>query len=704
MPAEILFSGVAQFGKLLELIYPTAPRHNFRKFWTSADTLQYIAEKDVLSKMSAQFRSQVLDPSDVLQQTSLPAYELAASSLGGIIQYLEKALISEDILSLGLFEVYIPAENTATKLSRNLILDSVTMKNLEVLQNLRGEETSTLFKIINKCSTPFGKRLLRNWLCLPLCNQREELELRQEAVRELAENGAVQLKVASWAAVLGKLPDLERLLTTIHSASSLKRSRDHPDSRAILFEGDLYRRRRLAHFLNTLDGFQSLSALMAEICALLSSTDEPVKSKLLTQLVTLQSAGGLFPELESKIAHFRGSFDAEKARKELSIIPNPGADEEYDEAVEGIASAKRQLNEYLDKQKLFFGVRVCYFNEKPGKNRYQLEIPDSAVVKTTRSSSESYKEVGRKKGFKRFHTPTILKLVAKLEAEENRRASLLSDIFRRILEKFDNDYQHWSTAIRCAAKLDVLISLSKTKQIFESYESYSTLPNFIWPSSSAEQSASTIEEGGNQSSDEKEEAIFQAEELRNACLIEARQLIANDITLKNGTMVLTGPNMAGKTTLMRSVGLAVVLAQIGAYVPAKSCSLSPVDRIFTRIGAYDEVIESQSTFMVELNETVAIVRHATPHSLVLIDELGRGTSTFDGIAIAQAVLEELAEHTRCRCIFSTHFHSIVDELQDLPYITLAHMVSVGDSTGISLYKLLSLSGLPGGERQQAGSH
>lgn len=658
----MIFAGTVQFGKLLELVFPGATRHYIRKFWSANDTLQYLAEKDILPKMTEQFRFQILDPSDVLQQTSLPAFELAVSSLGGIIQYLEKALIADDILSLNLFEVYNPLENSSTKLSQTLILDSVTMKNLEVLLNLRGEESSTLFKIINKCSTPFGKRLLRNWLCLPLCNQREELELRQEAVRELAENEVIQLKVASWTSVLAKLPDLERLLTTIHSASSLKRSRDHPDSRAILFEGDLYRRRRINHFLNTLDGFQNLSVLMGQISSLLHIADEknPIQSKLITKLVALESEGGQFPDLASKIAFFRDSFDAEKARKDMSIIPNAGADAEYDEAQEDIASAKRELEEYLNKQKLFFKVRVCYYNEKPGKNRYQLEIPDSVVIKTTQNKEESYKEISKKKGYRRFHTPTILALVSKLEAAEGKKATLLSDIFRRILEKFDNDYQTWSMAIKCAAKLDALVSLSKTKQIFESYESYSSLPDIIWPSTE---------------SNGQLDAIFKAEELRNACLIEARQLIPNDITLMNGTMVLTGPNMAGKTTLMRSVGLAVILAQIGAYVPAKRCTLTPVDRIFTRIGAYDEVIEAQSTFMVELNETVAIVRHATTHSLVLIDELGRGTSTFDGIAIAQAVLEELAEHIRCRCIFSTHFHSIVDELQDLPFITLTHMVS-----------------------------
>uniref|UniRef100_A0A1I7WVL7 DNA_MISMATCH_REPAIR_2 domain-containing protein n=1 Tax=Heterorhabditis bacteriophora TaxID=37862 RepID=A0A1I7WVL7_HETBA len=162
------------------------------------------------------------------------------------------------------------------------------------------------------------------------------------------------------------------------------------------------------------------------------------------------------------------------------------------------------------------------------------------------------------------------------------------------------------------------------------------------------------------------------------------RVTANDSHLGGNyplTVVLTGPNMGGKSTLMRQVAVLSVLAHMrliklfeGSFVPARSMRLSPIDRIFTRIGANDRLLCGQSTFFVELNETKVILRDATRHSLVLIDELGRGTSTFDGTAIASAVLKELAKKVRCRGYFSTHYHSLCQIDIDSKYISHAHMV------------------------------
>ncbi|VDK34362.1 unnamed protein product [Gongylonema pulchrum] len=134
------------------------------------------------------------------------------------------------------------------------------------------------------------------------------------------------------------------------------------------------------------------------------------------------------------------------------------------------------------------------------------------------------------------------------------------------------------------------------------------------------------------------------------------------------TILLTGPNMGGKSTLMRQVGVLV-----GSFVPAEEMRLSPVDRIFTRMGAGDRIIAGQSTFYVELNETNAILRNATKHSLVIMDELGRGTSTYDGTAIAYAVLMDVATRLRCRAFFSTHYHSLCKAVETVSNIRAAHM-------------------------------
>ena len=139
--------------------------------------------------------------------------------------------------------------------------------------------------------------------------------------------------------------------------------------------------------------------------------------------------------------------------------------------------------------------------------------------------------------------------------------------------------------------------------------------------------------------------------------------------------LITGPNMGGKSTYLRTACVSVILAQLGAYVPASKAVLSPVDRIFTRVGASDRILAGQSTFFVELAETSTILRHATKDSLVILDELGRGTSTFDGNAIAYAVTKHLTTAISCRALFATHYHTLCEDFAEDPKVALGHMVS-----------------------------
>lgn len=158
-------------------------------------------------------------------------------------------------------------------------------------------------------------------------------------------------------------------------------------------------------------------------------------------------------------------------------------------------------------------------------------------------------------------------------------------------------------------------------------------------------------------------------------------------------LALTGPNMGGKSTVLRQAGTLVLLAQLGCAVPAAACALSPVDRVFTRLGAFDAIFEGDSTFMVEMKETQHILSRATPSSLVLIDELGRGTATFDGVSIAYAVAKHLLERTRCRTLFSTHYHALVSEFARRRDAALAHMSHTVDTSAeprvVFLFRLRS---------------
>uniref|UniRef100_A0A146L1N3 DNA mismatch repair protein Msh6 n=1 Tax=Lygus hesperus TaxID=30085 RepID=A0A146L1N3_LYGHE len=166
------------------------------------------------------------------------------------------------------------------------------------------------------------------------------------------------------------------------------------------------------------------------------------------------------------------------------------------------------------------------------------------------------------------------------------------------------------------------------------------------------------------------------------CVTSEEDFIPNDTKLgENGgasLLLLTGPNMGGKSTLMRQLGLLVIMAQMGCIIPAESLELTPVDRIFTRIGAQDDIMSGESTFFVELCETASILNNASVHSLVLVDELGRGTSTYDGTAIAAAVLQELSR-MKCRTIFSTHYHTLVGSIKDNSGIALGHMSCMVES-------------------------
>jgi DNA mismatch repair protein MSH6 len=177
----------------------------------------------------------------------------------------------------------------------------------------------------------------------------------------------------------------------------------------------------------------------------------------------------------------------------------------------------------------------------------------------------------------------------------------------------------------------------------------------------------------------EDSAFFEIKGMRHPCvqLSAGRDFIPNDTTIDaskgEGLLLVTGPNMGGKSTLLRQTCVAVILAQIGCWVPCESFKLTPVDRIFTRLGASDRILEGKSTFYVEMEETKNVIQFATFKSLAILDELGRGTSTFDGYSIAHAVLNHLLKSLRCRCLFSTHYHMLLDDFRDREGVASYHM-------------------------------
>ncbi|XP_067118843.1 DNA mismatch repair protein Msh6 [Centruroides vittatus] len=628
------------------------------EFWDSSKTLKFLNEgkyfvDDKGVTVWPEAVKIIIDKSDPLYQTANEKYELGCKALGACVWYLNECCIEEDILTLKNFEIYTPIdgdipENKMLSVSRqHMVLDGVTLKNLEILSNSMGTTEGTLLETLDCCSTMFGKRLLYQWLCSPLYNPKI-ISDRLNAIEDLQK---VQEIIPDVVKLLRKLPDLERLLNKIHT-QGLRRRSDHPDSRAILFEAATYGKRKIADFLSVLEGFKT----SIEIMQLFENHRNNFTSSILQQCVTLETEGGLFPQLKDRLLYFDNSFDHEKAKRDGKIIPSHGVDNEYDTAMEEIEETKSEFDSYLRIQKNVFNCKVTYFGS--GRNRYQLEVPENA----TKYVTDEYDLQTQRKGFKRYWTPTIKSLLAKLISAEEHRDAALKDIMRRIFSAFDSGRKQWEAAVHCLCLLDVFISLT---QYSISSQIPLCRPEFVID----------------------EEPFLEIREGRHPVLLKyftGDDFIPNDVCIglseskenekNNQKLVLvTGPNMGGKSTLMRQVGLIVIMAQIGCYVPAEKCYLTPVDHIFTRLGASDRITSGESTFYVELSETASILQHASKNSLVLLDELGRGTSTYDGTGIAYAVVHQLASSVQCCTLFSTHYHCLVDEFIDHPNVKLGHM-------------------------------
>ncbi|XP_042718176.1 DNA mismatch repair protein Msh6 isoform X2 [Lagopus leucura] len=642
------------------------------QFWSASKTLKVLLEEEYFKENQNPGNGCVLpsviksltSESDSLGLTPGENSELALSALGGIVFYLKKCLIDQELLSLANFEKYVPvdANNAKTasassffaRTDQRMVLDGVTLMNLEVLQNgTNGTTEGTLLERIDSCCTPFGKRLLKQWLCAPLCNP-TSINDRLDAVEDLL---AVPAKLTEISEHLKKLPDLERLLSKIHSIGSPLKSQNHPDSRAIFYEEIKYSKKKIADFLSALEGFK----VMNEIVDAMEEVASDFKSQVLKQLVTCKAKhpDGRFPDLSAELTRWDTAFDHNQARKTGVITPKAGFDSDYDKALQDIKTVEEDFRAYLNEQRKLLGVKsVLYWGT--GKNRYQMEIPETAI---SRNLPEEYELKSTRKGYKRYWTKEIEKMLAELINAEERRDAALKDCMRRLFYNFDKNSQDWQTAVQCIAVLDVLMSLANYSQ---DGDGPLCRPVILLPVDSAP-------------------PFLELKNARHPCITKTffgDDFIPNDIVIGSkdedggseaSCVLVTGPNMGGKSTLMRQAGLLVIMAQLGCYVPAEVCRLTPIDRVFTRLGASDRIMSGESTFFVELSETSSILQHATEHSLVLVDELGRGTATFDGTAIASAVVGELAENIKCRTLFSTHYHSLVEDYSGSAAVRLGHM-------------------------------
>lgn len=276
----------------------------------------------------------------------------------------------------------------------------------------------------------------------------------------------------------------------------------------------------------------------------------------------------------------------------------------------------------------------------------------------------------------RFQTPRIKELVADFERAKHQRDDCVFPFISRLFQEFHAHQAPFRAAARCIAEVDVLVSLAVASQ---------SLPGRTCRAEFVEIPDPTAP------------GCLELRECRHpvAASRMGNSFVPNDTLLNAGdvpgVLVVTGPNMGGKSTVLRQTCIAVIMAQLGCRVNAAVCRLSPVDRIFTRIGSQDLLLEGKSTLLTELEETAAVIRHGSNRSLAVLDELGRGTSTFDGAAIASAVLHDLASRVRCLVLFATHYHPVSQEAAKSALVAPFHMAAnVDDRTqGMTfLYRFL----------------
>jgi DNA mismatch repair protein MutS len=534
----------------------------------------------------------------------------AMGAAGGVIHYLVQHL-RRDVANLTRLTCYEAGEF--------LVLDSATLRNLEVLEPLHKDSPrdASLFGAMNRTVTPMGARRLRDWLTQPLSSAAGIRE-RQEAVQRWLENSS---HLEELRRALVEVRDLERTLSRLTVATGNGR--------------DLVAIRIALQQVPAVRGIVGLVAGAVDRSFLAEDFSKRAVDELLPKLG--QDLLDL-PELVDLIT--RAIVDEPPlALKDGGIIK-----EGYDASLDELRSATRDGKDWIARLqqqeiektgistlKIRFNSVFGYFIEV---TKSQLEkVPGHYVRKQTVANAE------------RFITQELKEMEGKILGAEERSTKLEYEIFLKIREAVLGRLKEIQRLASALAQLDVLGSFAEVARV----------QNYCRPEV-GEEGVIEIREGRHPVLDQR--------------LLEER-FVPNDTELdqaKQQLVLITGPNMAGKSTFIRQVALLALLSHTGSFVPAASARVDLVDRIFTRIGASDDLSRGQSTFMVEMSETANILNNATQRSLIILDEIGRGTSTFDGLSLAWSIVEYIHNQTGAKTLFATHYHELTELAARLPRV------------------------------------
>jgi len=530
--------------------------------------------------------------------SDLPA---AQSAAGALLHYLKE--LRRSVQHITRLTVY--------RNSEFMIVDSVTQANLELVQS-RGEARDTsLVGCLDRTLTPMGARKLREWILHPLCDL-VALNARQQMIADLISEPFL---LANIRETLRGIRDLERTVGRLTQIGGNARD------------------------LVTLRGaLEQIPQLKADITALLKAHPHgPADVLNVPREMDPASIGVHLLANLHELPHLVDLLGKAIVEEPPAVTKEGGIFRDgYYEQLDELRQASRDGKDWIAK---FQQQAMDDTGIKSLKVRYTSVF--GYFIEVTKANISMVPPTWHRKQTvatgERYITAELKEIEGKILGADERSKALEYEMFIQLREQILQDLATLQSTATAIATLDVLGSLAETARLF----------GYCRPTLTNQPRIEIV--------DGRHPVLDQA-------LVEEK-FVPNDVTLDttaNRLLILTGPNMAGKSTYIRQVALLVLLAQTGSWLPAKSAEIGIADRIFTRVGANDDLSKGQSTFMVEMNETANICNNATARSLIILDEIGRGTSTFDGLSIAWSVAEFLHDDIKCRTLFATHYHELTE--------------------------------------------
>ncbi|KAI4168224.1 MAG: hypothetical protein LQ343_006552 [Gyalolechia ehrenbergii] len=481
----------------------------------------------------------------------------------------------------------------------HMLLNGTSLTSLEIYQNQTDHsEKGSLLWTVDRTETRFGRRLLRKWVGRPLLDKKE-LEERIAAVGELKDGEQT-----------AKFEKIKRLLCQIKS--------DLEKSLIRIYYGKCTRPELLT-FL------QTMQRIANEFVTVKSPQDVGFRS------TTINGAIAALPTIAQDVVDYLDRINAQAAKSDdrYAFFRAEFESEGIEEHKLGIASVEHELDAHRSVAAEKIKKKTVEYVTVAG-TEYLIEVDNTML----RNVPASWNKISGTKRVSRFHTPEVVRLIRERDQHKEALAAACDVAFSAMLAEIASKYQSFRDCIQALATLDCLISLAAV----------ANQPGYVKP----------------QFSDETCIMVHQGRHpMVEQLLLDA--YVPNDTVLateQTRALLITGPNMGGKSSYVRQVALIAIMGQIGSYVPAEFAKLGMLDAILTRMGAFDNLMAGESTFMVELSETSDILKHATSRSLIILDELGRGTSTYDGVAIAEAVLDHVVRESKSLTLFITHYQNL----------------------------------------------